>query len=129
MPDITVTMTATFDPRAHWYNLSMPSSAISYWASDLVADERGLTLREHPNERTPDVSLERTTTWQKVGEAIALMASGKFVDHDGTTQRLGNDYAVRACIDIIHSPGSADWDVEVDDLIFQMALLGKVVYG
>jgi hypothetical protein len=122
MPEITVTTTATFDPQAIWYEMSMPASAISYWARGLMVTDAGIGLHERGG-------VAHEATWQEVGNAIALMASGQFVDHTGTTKRLGNDYAVRACSDMIHDPESADWDAEVDDLIFQMALLGKVVYG
>lgn len=129
MPEITVTTTATFDPRATWYEFAMLGSAVSYWASHLKVSDAGISLREHPDEGNESVSIKRSATWQEVGDAIALMASGTMIDTDGTPKRLGNEYAVRACADLIHHPDQADWDVNVDDLIMQMALLGKVVYG
>lgn len=129
MPEVTVTTSVTFDPRAVWYELAMPAGAISYWAGDLEVDDDGIQLREYPNERDGDVSVPREAGWQDVANAIAMIASGHIIDWNGEVIRLRNEYAVAACRDMLYYPDEADWDITVDDLIFQVALLGKVIYG
>lgn len=121
MPEITVTTTVTFDPRKVWYKDAMLSGS-SYWAEDIEVNDDGITLFDHVE------GVQRSASWQNVGNAIAMMAGGRFRNYDDSLGEV-SDYTARGCRDLMARPEDADWDSVVDDLILQMAVIGKVIYG
>lgn len=123
MPEITVDMSVTFDPRKNWCESAMLGAGTSYWARDIEVTDDGITLIDHVENRT------RAATWQNIADAIVLIASGRYVRHTGETAPLNDAYTVQAARDLVHRPDEADWDADFDDLVLQQAAIGRSLYG
>lgn len=104
------------------------SNGIRYWAVRLMVDDAGVRVVGF-NEGPTCTLWKARADWNRVAESIALLASGQFVDYDGEKKPLRNEYIVKAAHDFLHNPDEVDYDIDVMDMILQLSLLGRVVYG
>lgn len=136
MPEITVTTTQRFDPE-RFYDMSDFQWASTYLAEGmsktagaLSEPTTGIRVVTWVDPDDPERGTEvHKVPWQRLGEAIAHLASGTFTTYDGReVEPL--PYHVTAAVSIIRGDETEwEWDSETEDLILQQAVFGKVIYG
>lgn len=102
----------------------------TYWGLHSV--DRSNAPDTYRVQWTDEDSGESQTAYVHASEfakAIALISTSKFVDYDGTVKHLANTYMVQAATDIINDWDMADFDSEFDDMVMQLAVFGKVIFG
>jgi hypothetical protein len=109
--------------------LSDAWSGVYYWASDMgngllasgEVDPAGFTVTETEGGTHP-------VSWQKLADALAVMASGYYVDYAGARKTLAA-YHVAGARTLLVPDDDGDYDAETWDTAIQIAALGKVIYG
>lgn len=114
-------------PVDDYMDLAMP---LTYWGLHSISRSNAPdTYRVQWTDEDSGEALTAHIHASEFAKAIALISTSKFVDYDGTVKHLANTYMVQAATDIINDWDMADFDSEFDDMVLQMAVFGKVIFG